>query len=69
MKLCLHSVREEGAVSEILVSFGDRFFSIQFNTGLALKHLFAILNMEDFTESAEAGMPRQVIITNNLSSE
>ena len=36
MKLCLHCVREESAVFEILVSFGARFFSVQFNTGLAL---------------------------------
>ena len=36
MKTCLHSVREESAISEILVTFGVRFFSVQFNTGLAL---------------------------------
>lgn len=36
MKLCLHCVREDSAVFEILVGFGVRFFSVQFNTGLAL---------------------------------
>lgn len=59
----LHSTWEESIVSENLVSFGARFFSVQFNTGLVLKHMFAILNMEDFTESTEAKMPRQTIFT------
>lgn len=63
VKQYLHSVREVGTVSEIL---GARFFSVQFNISLVLKHAFAILNMEEFTESTEAKIPRQTISTNDL---
>lgn len=63
MKQYLRSTWEEGIVSETLVSFGARFFSVHLNTGLVLKHMFAVLNMEDFTESTEAKMPKQIIFT------
>lgn len=54
VKQYLHSVREVGTVSEILRA---RFFSVQFNISLVLKHVFAILNMEELTDPQRQRFP------------
>lgn len=49
------------------MSFGAQPSAAQSNTGLALNHAFALLNLEDFPESTEAKMLRWTISTNDLS--